>query len=159
MSSSPPSSKLYFPLQQAAFSSSEGQKALLEAASPVSAEEGLAPLPSPALRLALLHALSCSAMGNTAAEDALCAERGFQDLLRRALAQAGEEAGGGDGGGEGREDGIGSERVMRAKLRSKAAFVLKVGGRLCKPRACLDFSGRWGLCTRRACPEVGRVQA
>lgn len=54
-------------------------------------------------------------MGQTPAEDALCGQEGFPELLGRALAQEGSE-------GEERED----EDEEGARLRSKAAFVLKV---------------------------------
>lgn len=105
---------------QAAFSGSGGQKAFLEA-SAFSVEQGDDLQPSPAVRLAFLHALSCSVMGKSASEDALCAEPGFQELLRRSLAQDGESTENDDN----YHDNAGAA-TMRAKLRSKAAFVLKV---------------------------------
>lgn len=65
-----------------------------------------------ALQRAILHALSCSVMGVPSGEDSLCGDVRFQAFLASALAQRRGNVL--EGGGEG------------AKLRSKAAFVLKV---------------------------------
>lgn len=67
-------------------------------------------------------------MGLAPVEDALCLEPGFQGFLARALSQDGEGgAVGGDGDGE--APAATSPAVQEeesCKLRSKAAFVLKV---------------------------------
>jgi len=61
-------------------------------------------------------------MGLAPVEDALCLEPGFQGFLARALSQ--EEA------GDDRDDdaAAAAREEESCKLRSKAAFVLKVGG-------------------------------
>lgn len=105
--------------RQASFASSGGHRALLQAGIAASAAEPTAS--SLALRRAILHALSSSVMGLAEGEGALCSEPGFQEFLSRALSQEGERQEG-EGGGEGEvrvDEEIG-------KLRSKAAFVLKV---------------------------------
>ncbi|CAM9660487.1 unnamed protein product [Discosporangium mesarthrocarpum] len=121
------------PPAQAAFSSSGGMRAMIEVAStPTPATAG-----HWAMRRAALHAISCSATGNSAAEGALLQEEGLSECLERALLAdlaPGEEEGGGgmgDGGGalgsgasavqETREQGL--EEIGR--LRAKAAFLLK----------------------------------
>lgn len=65
-------------------------------------------------------------MGLAPVEDALCLEPGFQGFLARALSQEGEGEGvGGDGDDEGAAAAVVREEES-SKLRSKAAFVLKV---------------------------------
>lgn len=114
--------------QQSEFSTSGGHKALLDvvlgpdspipalpsASSPgVGGDEAMVVSPLAfALQRAILHALSCSVMGVPSGEDSLCSDPRFQAFLASALAQRGANVL--EGGGEG------------AKLRSKAAFVLKV---------------------------------
>lgn len=104
------------PPAQAAFSSSGGQRAILQALATVRSSSNNANEPVPAVRLSLLHALSCSVMGDSTAETSLCSEATFQQVLVAAIAQAvdqdGRDAGDGDGD-------------TAARLRSKAAFVFK----------------------------------
>ncbi|CAN0023540.1 unnamed protein product [Ectocarpus fasciculatus] len=127
------------PPAQAAFSSSRGHKALIEVVSaqvaataaaapnntaspetPGDASDASPPSSAPPslslpLQRAILHALSSSVMGLAPVEDALCLEPGFREFLAQALSQAGEGTTGATGAaGE------------SSKLRSKAAFVLKV---------------------------------
>lgn len=84
-----------------------------------------------------MHALSSSVMGLAPVEDALCLEPGFQGFLARSLSQDGDGAAvGGDGDGEGAVSAaVAAALAVReeesCKLRSKAAFVLKVSGVLC----------------------------
>lgn len=155
------------PFLQASFASSGGHRALLQAgiaatvaeSSPTTAtatssgaSDTNGPSSAPArqkqaslaLRRAILHALSSSVMGLAEGEGALCSEPGFQEFLARALSQEGE--GRVREGGEEKEEEAEARLAMEtSKLRSKAAFVLKVrrlasgewkrGGR--RPRPCL----------------------
>lgn len=68
-------------------------------------------------------------------ENALCLEPGFRGFLARALSQEGEAAADGEGEGDaaaaaaaGRGAAAAVDDEESCKLRSKAAFVLKVSG-------------------------------
>lgn len=67
-------------------------------------------------------------MGLAPVEDALCLDPRFQEFLGRALAQEGEGEGEEAGAGEGDDGAVAGalEEEESCRLRSKAAFVLKV---------------------------------
>ena len=129
---------MYDHIAQTEFSTSGGHKALLDAAlgcdnRGVSEDGDTATSSSPAssrlsfaLQRAILHALSCSVMGATAGEDELCKDARFQAFLAGALAQQGLGVSTADEGASTEEGGEGMDNEEGAKLRSKAAFVLKV---------------------------------
>lgn len=76
-------------------------------------------------------------MGLAPVEDALCLDPRFQEFLARALSQEGAGA-----GAEAREEGddatvMAAEKEESCRLRSKAAFVLKVSGVLPRERCRL----------------------